>query len=157
MTTSTTKRSVVHASFVLERTFSAAPARVFAAFTTLEAKKKWFSGPADWVADRREMDFRVGGREIDNGGPKGGPMSRFEAVYHDIVENTRIVYSYTMHLDDTKISVSLATFDFQPSGKGTRLVLTENGAFLDGHEDPALREEGTRWVLGQLAKALGEG
>jgi uncharacterized protein YndB with AHSA1/START domain len=154
---SMTKRSVVHASFVLERPFAAPPARVFAAFSTLEAKQKWFAGPADWVASKREMDFRVGGREIDNGGPKGGPMSSFEAIYHDIVQDARIVYSYTMHLDDAKVSVSLATFDFQPDGKGTRLVLTENGAFLDGHEDPKLREEGTRWVLDQLARALGEG
>ena len=41
-----------------------------------------------------------------------------------------------------------------PAGKGTRLTLTEHGAFLDGHEDPALREQGTRWLLEKLGEAL---
>ena len=63
----------------------------------------------------------------------------------------RIVYTYDMHLDQTRISVSLATVEFMPEGGGTRLIFTEQGAFLDGHDRPARREHG----MGSLLDALG--
>ena len=56
-----------------------------------------------------------------------------------------------MHLDETRISVSLATVEFKPEGDGTRLIFTEQGAFLDGYDEPAQREHGT----GELLDALG--
>ena len=62
-----TKRSVAHATFTIERKYEAAPARVFAAFATREAKARWFSGPPEWGPDEGEMDFRVGGRETSRG------------------------------------------------------------------------------------------
>jgi len=36
------------------------------------------------------------------------------------VLNERIVYACEMHLDDRKISVSLATVEIKPEGKDTR-------------------------------------
>ena len=39
-------------------------------------------------------------------------------------------------------------------GEGTRLVLTEQGAFLDGLDYVAQREEGTQQLLDNLGKAL---
>jgi hypothetical protein len=39
---------------------------------------------------------------------------------------------------------------------GTRLVYTEQGAFLDGHDDPREREQGTGGLLDALAQHLGE-
>ena len=59
-----------------------------------------------------------------------------------------------MHLDDTRISVSLATLEFAPDGDGTRLTLTEQGAFLDGYDDDDQRKQGTEWLLDNLGKAL---
>ena len=38
-----TERSVTHATFVIERTYDASPARVFAAWSEAEAKARWFS------------------------------------------------------------------------------------------------------------------
>ena len=76
------------------------------------------------------------------------------AQYLDIVENARIIYAYDMFEAEKKLSVSLATFELAPAGKGTRLTLTEHGAFLDGHEDPAQREHGTRWLLEKLGETL---
>lgn len=43
-------------------------------------------------------------------------MATFDAVYHDVVADERIVYAYEMHLDDRKISVSLATLELKPAG-----------------------------------------
>jgi len=39
----------------------------------------------------------------------------FEGRYLDIVPDQRIVFAYDMHLDDTRISVSLATVELKPS------------------------------------------
>ena len=151
-----TERSVTHATFVIDRTYDASPSRVFAGWATRDAKARWFVGPDEWTKSDHELDFRVGGRERVSGGPKGGPIHVYNALYQDIVPDERIILCYDMHLDETRISVSLATVEFKPKGAGTRLIFTEQGAFLDGFDNPALREEGTRGLLDQLGKALRE-
>jgi uncharacterized protein YndB with AHSA1/START domain len=149
-----TKRSARHATFVIERVFNAPAARLFAAFAEPQMKARWFAGPDEWDKSQEEFEFRVGGHERMSGGPKGGTVHRFDAVYQDIVPNERIIYTYDMHLDDRRISVSLATVEFKPEGAGTRLIITEQGAFLDDHDDAGSREQGTHWLLDKLAKAL---
>lgn len=149
-----TQRFVTHTTFVIERNYPAAPARVFAAFADPKIKARWFAGPDDWGSSAFELDFRVGGREVNSGGPKGGPVYSFNALYQDIVPDERIVFSYDMHLDQTRISVSLTTVEFRAEGAGTRLTFTEQGAFLDGHDDPAGREHGTRELLDALGAML---
>ena len=147
------ERNTVHASFTIERRFAAAPDRVFAAWASKAAKARWFgSDAAAEVA--REMDFRVGGREHLSGTWHGGVLTRFDAHYFDIVPNQHIVYAYDMHLDDRHISVSLATVVFEPAGSGTRLVVSEQGVFLDGYDDAGSREHGTGWLLDLLGKVL---
>jgi uncharacterized protein YndB with AHSA1/START domain len=149
-----TDRNVTHATFVIERTYAASPARVFAAFADPAAKRRWFGDPEAPAPSNHHLDFRVGGRETNRGGPPGGPAYAFEALYHDIVPDQRIVTSYEMQIDNTRISVSLATVEFKPAGAGTLLVYTEQGAFLDGHDTPAQREAGTRELLAALAVDL---
>jgi uncharacterized protein YndB with AHSA1/START domain len=146
-----TDRSVIHATFVVERSYDASPARVFAAWADPQVKARWFASPEEWGPDEFELDFRVGGREVSRGGPNGGPVYAFEGRYQDIVADERIVYTYSMHLDQALISVSLATIELRPEGGGTRLVLTEQGAYLDGHDTAAQRQRGA----GELLDALG--
>jgi uncharacterized protein YndB with AHSA1/START domain len=147
------QRSVTHATFVIDRKYDASPARVFAAWADPEAKRSWFSSP-DASSVKHELDFRVGGHEINRGGPPDGPLFTYEAGYRDIVADQRIVYAYDMYMDDTRISVSLATVEFEPDGTGTRLRFTEQGAFLDGLDTPAQREHGTSSLLDKLEAAL---
>jgi uncharacterized protein YndB with AHSA1/START domain len=149
-----TQHSILHHTFALERIYDATPERVFRAFADPAAKAQWFSGPDDWERGEASMDFRVGGAEVNVGGPKGGFTSRFDARYYDIVPNERIVYTYEMHVDGVKLSVSLSTIELQAVPGGTRLVLTEQGAFFDGHEDPILREQGTRDMLDALGRTV---
>jgi uncharacterized protein YndB with AHSA1/START domain len=148
------ERRVVHDTFRIERHFDAAPEHVFAAFAGLEAKTKWFSGPEEWLTARRELDFRVGGRELVSGGPRGGLMHTFDARYFDIIPNRRIIYAYDMYVGEQKLSVSLATIELEPSDAGTRLTMTEQGAYLDGVEGGSEREAGTKGLLEKLARSL---
>jgi uncharacterized protein YndB with AHSA1/START domain len=143
--------SITHGSFTLERTYDADLARVFKAWSDPAAKALWFGAGDDGAGDGYELDFRVGGRERSAGGPSGGPIHVYDALYWDIVKDRRIVYTYEMLLDDTRISVSLTSVELEPDDDGTRLRLTEHGAFFDGHEPATQRADG----VGSLLDALG--
>ena len=107
------------------------------------------------------MDVRVGGRERVIGKFADGSESRFEALYFDIVPDRRLVYTYDMYFQGKKISVSLASVEFvalgKDNGKSTKLIVTEQHAFLDGYEDSGNRERGTLGLLDNLGVALAGG
>ncbi|MFI5613902.1 SRPBCC domain-containing protein [Amycolatopsis sp. NPDC051903] len=136
--------AVKHSTFTLERRYPVPPARVFAAWADPAAKAGWFG------ADEHSLDFRVGGRETNHGGDL-----TFAAEYHDIVEDERIVYGGTLSGPAGLATVSVTTVELVPDGAGTRLVLTEQGTFLDGHEEPEWRERGTGDWLDKLGSHLG--
>jgi uncharacterized protein YndB with AHSA1/START domain len=155
MTDSKPGRSVVRGNFTITRSWKASPAKVFAAFATEAGKAKWFAGPPGWEEHEKSFDFREGGRETISGKHANGMVSSFDCLYRDIVENERIVYSYVMHIDGRKISVSQACIELKPEGTGTKLVLHEYGDFLDGYDDAGSREHGTNFLMDQLAKSIG--
>lgn len=147
-----------HGSFTIERKFDAPRVLVYSAFATEKGKQAWFSGPSDaWSLEERSFDFRVGGGETLTGRWQSGMVSRFDAQYHDIVPNERIIYSYTMHVNGNKISVSLSTIEFKTAGAGALLVLNEQGAFLDGYDDAGSRERGTIGLIDKLEAAIRNG
>ena len=146
--------SAVHGSFTIARDYDAPVAMVFKAWADKEAKARWFVGPEGWREVIREQDFRAGGHERTKGVFPNGRESDFDCEYRDIVENQRIVYVYDMYVDGKKISVSLATVLFEKRGKGTHLIVTEHGVFLDGHDDAGGREHGTGLLLDALGRSL---
>ncbi|WP_220151359.1 SRPBCC family protein [Thalassospira profundimaris] len=151
------KRSVVHATFSLERTYDASVALVWKALTLPEAKAQWFGAPPEELEVlESNMDVRPGGRERLKGRWVSNVVSTFDATYYDVIENERLVYCYEMHLDDHKISVSIATLQLQAIGKKTRLMLTEQGAFLDGYDDAGSREHGTNELFDKLGTVLSQ-
>ena len=150
MTVSTT----THDTFVIVRTYDTSVASVFRAWADPKRKARWFAGAADALDNGYELDFQVGGHESNRGGPPGGPVYTYAAQFRDIVVDQRIVYTYEMFADDSRISVSVATVEFHGSGGSTQLVITEQGVFLDGHDTAAQREEGTRSLLDSLAASL---
>jgi uncharacterized protein YndB with AHSA1/START domain len=149
-------RNVTHASFTITRNWKASPARVFAAFADQAQKDKWFGGiKGEWEPVSRSFDFRVGGIENASGRwKKSGVVSHFNCVYHDIVPDQRIIYSYVMHLDARKISVSQACIEIAPDGEGSKLVLTEYGDYLDGYDAAGSREHGTNFLMDALGRSL---
>ena len=149
-----TEHSTEHATFSIERSYAASPARVFGAWAEPTAKARWFKGPGDWQRESYELEFRVGGREYLRIGPVGGAAHTFDCRYYDIIAGERIVYCYDMFIGDHRISVSLATVEFTPAGSGTRMVFTEQAVFLDGYDDAGSRERGTEKLLDQLGATL---
>ena len=150
-------RTVEHNTFIIERDYAASTARVYAAFADPAQKLRWFGDPSSDSSTTHEIDFRVGGQESIRGGALDGvPTFTFDARYQDIVEGSRIVYSYEMTMNGRRISVSVATIEFVSSESGTHLVLTEQGAYLDGLDTGAIREQGTRDLLSALDAYLNE-
>ena len=142
--------SVEHNTFVIERSYDAPIERVYAAWAEPEAKSRWFGIPDGEYA----LDFRVGGRELNRGSGPDGRVFTYDARYQDIVVDQRIVFAYSMLADETLISVSLATVEFAEKDSGTRLLYTEQGAFLDGNDNPHRRKDGTRGLLEALGRQL---
>jgi uncharacterized protein YndB with AHSA1/START domain len=146
-------RSATHSTFTIERNYDASPGRVFAAWADVNAKGQWF-GPGG--EHEHALDFREGGREHFEAAVEGAVYS-YDALYEDIVRDERIVYTYSMHRDDMRISVSVTTVELLADGDGTRLHYTEQGVYLDGEDTPELREHGTKELLDKLGEALAHG
>jgi uncharacterized protein YndB with AHSA1/START domain len=145
------ERSVVHSTFTIERTYDRPPARVFDAWANPSVKSRWFGGGTDDAPLDLDVDFRVGGHERIRSEP-----GAYEARYHDIVPDERIVFTYDLSLGGSLVSVSTATVEFRAAdgSSGTQLTYTEYGAFLDGHDDPELRKNGTGGMLDELGNWL---
>ncbi|MFD2078350.1 Uncharacterized conserved protein YndB, AHSA1/START domain [Actinopolymorpha cephalotaxi] len=146
-----TEHSVKHSTFTLERTYSAPPAKVFAAWADRDTKAKWFAAADSGYT----LDFRVGGTEAAHGHTDDGQEILAESVYRDILGGERIVYSTVLYGRGVPATVSVTTVEFVPDGTGTRLVLTEQGTFLDDREHPDWREQGTGDWLDALGRELG--
>ena len=150
-----TERSANYTTFVIERTYPAEPAKVFGAWADGNAKSVWMDDP-DFKSDGSdyEYDFRVGGHERFSGVGPEGVAYRYDATIYDIVPDQRIVYCYEMYLGQDRISVSVTTIVIEPAGLSTKLTYTEQGVFLDALDKPEMRQEGTEWLLDNLAKYL---
>ena len=153
------EQSVIHSTFVIERTYPATPERVFAAFSDPVQKRRWFIEGDHHEVEHFDMDFRVGGQEhakmrFPEGTPIPGAVFTNDTIYQDIVPNCRVVFTSTMSLDDKHISASLATIELLPSDKGTNLICTHQGAFFEGSDGPERRKDGWEKLLNNLTKEL---
>jgi len=148
-----TARSAEHGTIRLERRYKAALARVFAAWAEPKARAQW-DVPGRWVIAEQTFDFREGGREVKRFGPKDDPRFVADTLYLDIVPARRIVFSYSMTSRGEPVSVSLTTVEIMPDGQQTKLLLTEQVAFLDGRDNAANREEGLASMLDKIGESV---
>lgn len=154
------EHTVIHNTFVLERTYPTTAERVFEAFSDPAKKKRWYAeGSERHDAEEFMMDFRVGGSEctryrFKEGTPFPGLAFINDGTYLDIVTNQRVVMASAMVIGDRRISASLVTVELLPAGSGTNLVLTHQGAFFKGSDGPQMREEGWRKLLERMAQTI---
>src|SRR5260370_23156919 len=83
-------QSVIHSTFVIERSYPAAPDRVFGAFADPVRKRRWFVESGGHDIEHYELDFRVPGMErarflFKPGTPLPGPLSNNDADVFDIL------------------------------------------------------------------------
>jgi uncharacterized protein YndB with AHSA1/START domain len=142
-----------HTDFVIEREFAATPQAVFRAWADPEAKRLWSDCHADHTTDY-SLDFRPLGRETHRVVYPDGRVQQIEKIFFDIVTDRRIVFAYDIRLDARPLSVSLVTVEFFASRRGTRMLYTEQLAYLDGHEDRAQRLHGTQEGFDRLQQIL---
>ena len=132
----------LHTDFVIEREFSATPDDVFAAWADPDARMAWSNCHPGNIREHR-LDFRIHGHEIHEAIAANGGVERVDRFFFDIIEGQRIVFAYDIGFGRKRLSVSLVTVEFFPAKRGTRMVYTEQLAYLDGHEDRAERMRGT--------------
>lgn len=147
--------TVENSSWTLERDYPHPPERVFAAWADPTIKVRWFDLSGDRNPDY-ELEFRVGGTERFRTPHGTTPVFTYDAEFRDIVEPERIVATYEMSKDGRRLSVSIATVEFEATPSGTRVVYTEQGAFLDGLDDAGTRRTGVIAQLDNLATVLKE-
>ena len=151
--------SVVHSTFVIERSYPKKPERVFSAFANGPQKSRWFFTGRSSELEKYELDFREGGSEhaqmrFNDRSPFPGVPMITDTTFLDITPNRRIVTCSTMTIGENRVSVALVTFELLPTDKGTDLICTHQGAFFEGSGGPEMREEGWRKLFENLDKEL---
>jgi len=84
---------------ILERTFEAAPARVFAAFTAADIMRKWM-GPEGITCPEGEVDFREGGAWSILMKNSTGETHHVSGVFTEIKPDEQIAFSWAWTQED---------------------------------------------------------
>lgn len=145
---------VEHKTFVVERELAASPKHAFRFFSESALKERWTSCHPDWTVLEEEFDFRVGGVEAKRWRTSEGQEQTFFARYLDIVPARRIIYAFDMGFAGKRLSASLATVELFAVAARTRMVFTEQIAWLGDAGSLQSRVAGTGEGLDVLADTI---
>lgn len=142
-----------HATIVLERSLTATPSEVFAAWSNREALLEW-SAPGDgWEMAYRAFDFRVGHTDVLTFGPVGAEPYVNTVHYHAIRADQHIVYSSTVSHENGVLFAGTVLLELVQTASGTDFRLTETGFYFDG-DSPEGHKEGWAAILDGLTVYL---
>lgn len=144
--------TIAHATIVMERTYNAAPARVFRAWEDIEARKRWGSPAENIRIEYEEADFREGGRDLSRCIEPGNEDYVADQRYIDIRRDRRIVFAEDVSHGGRRQSAALVSVEFTPKGEATHLALTLQIASFDGSEMDKGYQLGWSAALDNLAK-----
>ena len=135
----------------VRRTFAAARPRVFAAWTSAEALKRWHA-PENAEVQEAGVDFRVGGQWHVIMRGYDGNMHHVAGVYREIDAPRRIVLTWRW-LSMGNSTESTVTIEFFERGEAsTEVVLTHEG--LTSDQDRAGHNHGWVGCFDKLAGAV---
>ena len=146
--------AVQHTTFVVERELATSPRHAFRFFSEPALKLRWNECHPDWEVLEDRCDFRVGGVEAKRWRTGAGDEQTFLAYYLDIVPAERIIYAFDMTLRGARVSASLATVEFMPSASRTRMLFTEQMAYLGDAASMRARIAGTGAGFDKLAEVV---
>jgi uncharacterized protein YndB with AHSA1/START domain len=152
---------VVHATCIVERSFSRTASVVFAALSEPDKVRRWMSQGSDSELFEFQFEFREGGKQIlkykmGPATPIAGAVITNEARFQHIVPGERIVIASTMKMGDRIFSASQVTFEVLPKEQGADLLITHQGAFFEGSDGPARREHGWNVLADNLMSIVAE-
>lgn len=146
--------------FTLERTFKAAPAKVWRMWTTPEGIGKWWVPSAKemgFTMHVLEMDLRVGGRYAFSMKGNGHDLVN-RGTYTEVVPERRLgmLWRFDIYLAPSEKPYDVPiTVTLEPTAAGgTRMTFTQGPLATPGHTEGSRR--GVEANFQHLAKALGE-
>lgn len=151
--------TMTHDSFVIRRSYDAAPAAIFGAFAVQDRKRRWYAASPAHELLSYNFEFRAGGEEkltarMLPGTPIAGKVLCWTSTYAEIAENARIVFFQTVDVDQARISAAVITVEIEPlGGGGTEVVLTHQAVFFEGADGPAMRRMGWEHLLDKMASS----
>ncbi len=144
--------TIAHATIVMERTYSTSAKRVFAAWSDIEARKRW-SAPADNIRIEYEAaDFREGGRDVSRCIEPDNADYVATVNYLDVRKDKRIVFAEDVVHGEKRVSAALISVELSPKDGGTHLALTMQIASFDDADMEQGYQFGWSAALDNLAK-----
>jgi uncharacterized protein YndB with AHSA1/START domain len=121
----------VHETLNLERTYNAAPSRVFAAWSDAKARERWGRPNDEEFIVYDQADFRVGGEDVSRCGPKDDLRWLARVRYLEIIRDKRIAMAEHVSEAGRAKASALIIVEFEPVGKTTKLSLNIQIAAFD--------------------------
>lgn len=143
---------IVHATIVMERTYKASPARVFAAWEDLKARERWLAPDETIQIKYEESDFREGGRDVARCIEQDGKQFLATLHYLDIRRDQNIVFTEAVAQGNANVSAALICVEFYPVSEGTRQLVTMQIASFDDSGMEKGYEHGWGMALDNIAK-----
>jgi uncharacterized protein YndB with AHSA1/START domain len=148
--------TLAHATIVMERTYNASAARVFAAWADVEARKRW-SAPAESIRiEYEEADFREGGRDVSRCIEPGNEDYVATVNYIDIKRDQRIAFVEDVTHGKKRVSAALISVELATIADATRLILTMQIASFDEADMEQGYQFGWNAALDNLAKEFSQ-
>lgn len=137
----------------VRRRLTAAPERVFAAFSSAEMVARWLTPAPEVKLSVLELDFREGGRyRFAYDGPDGARML-VGGVYHKIEAPTRLEFSWLIEPPDVHAGIeSLVRVSIMPTTDGCDLLISHER--FDREDANARHTEGWTGALDQWQHLL---
>ncbi len=152
---------VVHATCVIERSFSKPVDVVYAALSDPDKVRQWMTGGRHSELFEFRCDFVEGGEQIlkYKMGPEtpiAGAIITNKGRFQHILPRERIVTASIMKMGEHIFSASQVTYELVSAQNRTDLVITHQGAFFEGSDGPERREHGWNVLADNLVSVVAE-